>query len=103
MVGDIIESTMSIEGGVHMYTLPGKKRRSLGATSPAGRLVQYTGKKGYKIQHKDLPFEKDAILTVEEIYVGRSSSTVVFKEFPNIEFNTVLFKDVENGDKQEKR
>ena len=39
-------------------------------------------------------FKEGDILTVKEIYVGRSNSDVEFKEFLNKRFNTVMFKDV---------
>jgi len=86
------EKTMSIKDGYDMYMLHHNYKDRL--KTPEGRIVEYTGKNGYDIQHKHTPFKIGTQLTVHEIYVGRSSSTVEFKEFPNMEFNTVMFKDV---------
>lgn len=82
--------TMSIEKGLRTFYLKPQPERT---ETPFGDKVQYTGKNGYEIQHENLPFKVGDILTIKEIYVDRSYSNVEFIEFPNQQFNTVLFKD----------
>lgn len=86
---------MRLDGGIDTYTLPTK--RYLSDTSPKGRKVRYLMKNGwdYDKEKVNQHFNKGDILTVEEIYVGRSSSTVVFQEVKGIEFNPVMFEDVD--------
>ncbi|MBM7598275.1 hypothetical protein JOC34_000632 [Virgibacillus halotolerans] len=86
--------TMSLTGGLDIYSF-GERYQS--DKSPQGRKVRFRNKGGWESDteyaHKYLINEGD-ILTVEEIYVGRSSSEAEFKEHPNITFNTVMFEDV---------
>lgn len=87
--------TMSLIGGIDTYAFNNKRFKS--NKSPAGRLVYFLAKNGYE---KELESAKkflveNQILTVKEIYVGRSPSTVIFEELPNNEFNTVMFADME--------
>lgn len=87
---------MKLDGGIDTYTFPTK--RYLSETSPRGRKVRFLDENGWDgdKEYARRYFVKDDILTVEEIYVGRSSSTVEFQELKGKEFNTVMFEDVEN-------
>lgn len=86
---------MSLEGGLDMYASFGT--RYLSDVPPEGRKVYFLNKNGYDGQrdYANKLFEENQILTVKEIYVGRSSSEVEFVEFPHKMFNTVMFADVE--------
>lgn len=84
--------SMNIENGLQTYCQNQIEKR---LETPKGRKVIYTGKNGYDIQHQNLPFKINDILTIKEIYVGRSTSTVKFIEFPDKEYNTVMFNDIE--------
>jgi hypothetical protein len=90
-----MKKTMSLDGGLDMYSFPMKRYGN--GDSPEGRRVRYLDENGYDGDriHARKFFEKDAILTVQEIYVGRSSSDVSFIEHPGHKFNTVMFEDVE--------
>lgn len=84
---------MSLIGGIDEYQ-PGKRYKS--EESPAGRLVFFLAENG---RDSELARAKSIIpaykiLTVKEIYVGRSSSTVEFMEYPGKRFNTVMFADI---------
>lgn len=91
--------TMSIIGGIETYILfltdPPKQRRHKSDKSPFGRIVYFLNKNGYDIERElaNKIFKKGQALTVKEIYVDRSSSKVEFLEFPNQQFNTVMFTD----------
>jgi len=89
-----MSNTMSLKGGLDMYAEFGE--RYLSNESPEGRKVIYLQKNGleYHQEHANKYFKKNDVLTVKEIYVGRSSSEVEFVEYPNQEFNTVMFADV---------
>lgn len=94
------EPTMSIDGGVIMYCyFTGVDNpRYNDKPSPRGRKVRFLDKNGYSSQ-LDVArkcFDKGDILTVKEIYVDRSSSSVEFLEVSNKRFNTVMFEDVYN-------
>lgn len=86
---------MSLEGGLDMYATLGT--RYLSDVSPEGRKVYFLNKNGYETQreHANKFFEENQVLTIKEIYVGRSSSEVEFIELPHKKFNTVMFADVE--------
>lgn len=85
---------MNLIGGIDMYSFPIKRYKS--DTSPEGRKVIFLNDNGYDIEREyanDL-FEEGQVLTIKEIYVGRSSSEVEFIEYPDKRFNTVMFADV---------
>jgi len=86
---------MSLIGGIDTYNINLKRYES--EISPKGRKVIFLNDNGYDIQREiaNRYFSKDTILTIKEIYIGRSSSEVEFEEFPNKKFNTVMFADVE--------
>lgn len=88
-----MKSTMSLAGGIDTYSL-GKRYQD--GDVPHGRKVEYlqTNGWGYDVEHANECFEKGQILTIKEVYVGRSNSEVEFIEFPNKKFNTVMFSDV---------
>ena len=61
-----------------------------------GDKVKFLNKNGHDWQLEDaneFMNEKD-VLTVETTTAGDWSSTVVFKEHPGLQFNTVMFEDV---------
>lgn len=66
-----------------------------------GRKVMYTGLNGTSYEQSVARefLNVGDILTIKETYVGGSSSSVVFMELPDREFNTVMFKDF-NGQKE---
>lgn len=86
---------MKLDGGIDTYQLFGSRYKT--EEPPLGRKVVYLNDNGYEIQRKTANeyFYENQLLTVKEIYVGRSSSTVEFLELPNKQFNTVMFADVE--------
>jgi hypothetical protein len=86
---------MSIIGGIETYTK--NERRYLTNELPEGRVVLFHDRGGYDYELEDARklFKKGEELTIKEIYVGRSSSTVEFIEHPGLKFNTVMFSDVE--------
>lgn len=89
---------MSLIGGLNMYGGFGERYQS--DDSAEGRKVVYLQKNGFD-HHQEYAnkfFKKDDILTVKEIYVGRSSSEVEFVEHPGKKFNTVMFADLMVGD-----
>lgn len=97
-------STMSISGGILTYTNynnndnnDNNDTRYLNEESPKGRKVKFLGHNGYDLElnHAKKILSVGQVLTVEEIYVGRSSSKVEFKEYPKMYFNTVMFADVD--------
>ena len=89
-----MKETMSLIGGIDTYAFTFNKRYE-SDISPMGRKVAFLDKNGYDIEqeHAREFFSKGDTLTVKEIYVGRSSSTVEFDECPNKQFNTVMFAD----------
>ena len=88
-----MRDVMSLVGGLDTYSF-GERYKS--DVSPEGRKVCFLDENGYDIQRETANkyFKKDQVLTVKEIYVGRSNSDVEFVEFPNKNFNTVMFADV---------
>ncbi|MFD2658561.1 hypothetical protein [Gracilibacillus thailandensis] len=86
--------TMSLRGGVDMYSLNFDRYGS--ETPPTGRKVRFLNENGYEFdkEHARKHINEGDILTVKEIYVGRSSSEVEFEEIPNQKFNTVMFEDI---------
>ena len=91
----MLSKTMRLDGGLDTYAMFGTRYKS--DQSPEGRKVKYLNKNGYDIEREiaSRHFNEGDILTVKEIYVGRSSSEVEFVGFPNLKFNTVMFEDVE--------
>ena len=85
---------MSIKGGFDTYSPDFKRYQSV--ESPQGRKVRFLNENGYDGEREFARrfFSKGDILTVKEIYVGRSSSDVEFEEYPNRRFNTVMFADI---------
>lgn len=94
-----MRETMSLVGGLDMYAFKFGSRYKSGTfdKSPEGRKVVFLNENGYDVQreHARMFFKEGDILTVKEIYVGRSSSDVEFVEVPNQKFNTVMFADAE--------
>lgn len=90
--------SMSLKGGLNMYTGFGERHNT--DESPEGRKVVYMQKNGldHHQEHANKCFKKNDVLTVKEIYVGRSGSEVEFVEHPNQKFNTVMFADLLVGD-----
>lgn len=88
--------TMSLIGGIDTYSMSLKRYKS--DTSPEGRKVVFLNDNGYdsEREYANSLFKEGEILTIKEIYVGRSSSKVEFKEYPNKHFNTVMFADIAN-------
>lgn len=93
--------TMSLSGGIlgagygmGAFDKPNSKRY-IEEIPPRGRKIIYTGIGGYDSQKEDANkiLEVGSEYTVEEIYVGRSSSTVTLQEVSEKEFNTVMFID----------
>lgn len=64
--------------------------------APKGQKVKYLAKNGYDSDREKANkfLKKGNKYTVLRTHVGRSSSTVTLKEFPNQRFNTVMFKEV---------
>ena len=89
-----MKETMSLVGGIDTYAFTFNKRYE-SDVSPMGRKLVFLDKNGYDLEREYARefFSKGDILTVKEIYVGRSSSTVEFDEYPNKQFNTVMFAD----------
>lgn len=91
--------TMRLDGGLMQYAFSQEdlNKRYKSDISPKGRKVRFLNDNGYDIQREYAKklFGDETIFTVDEIYVGRSSSEVSLKEFPNKTFNTVMFADVE--------
>jgi hypothetical protein len=89
---------MKLDGGIDEYTMFGDRCGT--GESPYGRKVIYLNENGYDIERQiaSKHFKENQVLTVSEIYVGRSSSTVEFVELPNHTFNTVMFEDVIEAD-----
>lgn len=90
----VVHKTMSLEGGIDMYNMSGK--RYLSDEPPYGRKVKFRSENGsdYDLERANEYFTKGQILTVEEIEVSRFSSVVRFLEFSGEEFNAVMFTDV---------
>jgi hypothetical protein len=89
------KETMSLNGGIDTYSIDFKRYGS--EVSPKGRKVKFLNKNGYDGERKWAAevLRLDEIYTIEEIYVGRSSSAVELQELPDKRFNTVMFEDVE--------
>lgn len=85
---------MNLDGGINQYT--GSGMRCGDGPEPYGRKVIFLNKNGYDAQLEVAAryFKPGQVLTVREIYVGRSSSTVEFVDLPRHSFNTVMFEDV---------
>jgi len=94
-MNNINKHSMSIVGGLDMYEDFGTRYES--DISPFGRKVIFLDKNGYEIERETAQrfFQEGAVLTVKEIYVGNSGSTVEFVEFPTHQFNTVMFCDAD--------
>ncbi|WP_186321323.1 hypothetical protein [Bacillus sp. FJAT-22090] len=91
-----MSKTMSLKGGLIMYAGFGERYQS--DESQEGRKVIYLQKNGFDHQeYANEYFKKNDILTIKEIYVGRSSTEVEFVEYPNKRFNTVMFADLNAG------
>lgn len=86
--------TMKLDGGIDEYQFDARYKLDV---SPLGRKVFYLNDNGYDSEREvaNKYFEENQVLTVKEIYVGRSGSTVEFVGLPNKRFNTVMFADVE--------
>lgn len=82
---------MSLAGGIDEYSFGDRYDGPL----PAGRKVYFLNKNGYDSEREYAAtfFEEGQVLTVQEIYVGRSNSKVSFVECPDKTFNTVMFAD----------
>lgn len=87
--------TMRVDGGIDTYSFEGK--RYITDVPPLGRKVVYLNDNGYEFdrEYANQYFSKGQVLTVKEIYVGRSSSKVEFAEVPDKTFNTVMFADLD--------
>lgn len=93
---------MDLTGGLNMYNFfvvsegVYKQTRYGSDESPHGRKVKYLDRGGWDAdrEYANKSFSEGAILTVKEIYVGRSSSEVEFVEHPGKKFNTVMFEDI---------
>ena len=85
---------MKLNGGIDEYSLEFKRFES--DVSPKGRKVRFLNDNGYDsdLEYARMFFKENQILTVEEIYVGRSNSNVKFENYEGL-FNTVMFEDVE--------
>jgi hypothetical protein len=85
---------MKLDGGIDTYSFPEERYKT--SISPLGRKVVYLNENGWdgNREYANKYFAKGQVLTVKEIYVGRSSSEVEFVEFPDKKFNTVMFEDV---------
>jgi hypothetical protein len=92
-----MDKTMSLKGDIDTYSRNGDRYE--GEVSPKGRKVRFLNRNGYDIEKKiaNRYFKENDVLTVKEIFVGRSSSEVEFVEVPNERFNTVMFADVEES------
>lgn len=89
---------MRLDEGILTYSTVGKfNERHLSDKSPKGRKVKFINENGYEFERKEANdlFIEGETLTVKEIYVGRSSSTVELVEYPNMKFNTVMFADLD--------
>ena len=90
---------MKLDGGLNMrvYTGETNSNRYMSDKAPYGRRVRFLNKNGmdYDLEFANEHMEENDILTVKEIYVGRSRSDVEFIEIPGNKFNTVMFKDIE--------
>ena len=87
-------SSMRLTGGIDEYSVDGNRFES--DIPPYGRKVRFLNDNGYDSDLEDARkyFKENQILTIEEIYVGRSSSSVKFEGYEEL-FNTVMFEDVE--------
>ena len=90
---DDVKPTMSIIGGIDMYS---RGERFKSDSPPAGRKIRFLGQNGRDSQLQEaldiMPVGQ--ILTVKEIYVGGSCSYVEVEEHEG-RFNTVMFADME--------
>lgn len=89
-----MKEAMSLLGGLDMYAEFGTR---YGDCPPCcGRKVRFLNTNGWdgEAERANEYFEEGQVLTIKEIYVGRSSSEVEFEELPGKRFNTVMFTDV---------
>lgn len=89
---------MSLDGGIAMCCFTTDcQERYMTSKPPKGRKVRFLNKNGrdYERESANQLIKEGEILTVKEIFVGGSSSTVELMEYPGKEFNTVMFEDVE--------
>ncbi|MDX1769920.1 MAG: hypothetical protein R3328_00195 [Planococcaceae bacterium] len=86
---------MKLNGGIDTYQFD---KRYKTEEPPLGRKVTFLNDNGYEVERGTARnyFYENQLLTVKEIYVGRSSSMVEFLEVPNKQFNTVMFEDVDS-------
>ena len=84
---------MDLTGGIDTYAF---NKRYKSNESPRGRKVVFLNYNGYDsdLEYARNFFSEGAELTIKEIYVGRSGSTVEFAEYPDKQFNTVMFADL---------
>lgn len=96
-----MKTPMKLDGGIKMYCYGGDKifDRYNNKNPPKGRKVIFLNDNGYDYEREyaNTLFPKGQILTVNEIYVGRSNSEVEFEEFPGEKFNTVMFADMKES------
>lgn len=95
-----MDRSMSLKGGLNMYVMFGDDNsRYESDTPPLGRHVRFLDKNGWDwdLEEARKLFTEGQILTVKEIYVGRSSSEVEFLMYPGKRFNTVMFADVDEA------
>lgn len=93
---------MNLNGGIDEYggfDDIGKEKRYGAGPSAVGRKIRFTGNGGYdhEIESAKKLFSVGQVVTIKELYVGRSSSKVELEEVEG-QFNTCLFEDL--GDEQ---
>lgn len=89
------KNAMSLLGGITAQYLD-IVRRYLDGPAPAGRRVRFLNDNGRNHEREEankILFE-GGVYIVQEIFVYRSCSEVVLKQFPDKRFNTVMFEDV---------
>lgn len=91
---------MKLDGGLKEYIISSEDiefKRHNSDIPPKGRKVKFINEGGYEcdLEYANKFFKEGQILTVSEIYVGRSYSKVEFKECEGKSFNTVMFKDID--------
>lgn len=86
---------MKLDGGINEYFSIHERHKE--KLAPKGRKVRFLNRNGRDVEKEkaNQHFFKGQVLTVKEIYVGNSSSTVEFVELPKELFNTVMFEDIE--------
>lgn len=85
---------MKLDGGINEYFSIHERHKE--KLAPKGRKVKFLNKNGRDTERQEANkrFTQGQVLTVKEIYVGSSSSTVEFMELPKELFNTVMFEDI---------